>query len=38
MDFGYEYELNKKRNEELKAPAVQQKKYYTSIYLIKGLE
>lgn len=36
MDFGYVYDLNKKWNEELKAPAIPQVKAFYEYLLIKG--
>jgi acid phosphatase len=38
MDFGYVYELNKKWNEELKAPAIQQTKDFFYYLLNKGVK
>ena len=39
MDFGYVYDLNKKWNEELKAPAIKETKgSYTFIFSTKDLK
>ena len=37
MDFGYVYDLNKKWNEELKAPAIEQTKDLYNYLLNKGI-